>query len=85
MKLPISQPCALRGLRLPMTLSWRRLRRCGAPWWHNRMLQDYGLALGLALAFASLGGTAVVIFFVGQAVLRCTASRSSRMCTTMGL
>lgn len=56
-----------QGLRNAWNVERSRLRRCETRWWQNRMLQDYGLALGLALAFASLGGTAVV-FFVGQAV-----------------
>ena len=56
----------MQGVRNAWNVERSRLRRCRAPWWRNRMLQDYGLAVGLALASASLGGTAFV-FFVGQA------------------
>ena len=57
----------LQGLRNAWTVERARLRRSGEPWWHNRMLQDYGLATGLALAFAILGWEALVLF-VGQAL-----------------
>ena len=57
----------LHGLRNAWRVETSRLRREGGPWWRNRMLQDYGLALGLAGAFASLGAPALLLF-VGQAV-----------------
>jgi alkane 1-monooxygenase len=56
-----------QGLRNAWRVESSRLRRCGEPWWHNRMLQDYGLALALVLGFAMLGGTALILF-IGQAV-----------------
>ncbi len=56
------------GLRNAWTVESARLRRRGAAWWHNRVLQDYALALGLAVVFyVSFGSTALVLF-VGQAV-----------------
>ena len=56
------------GLRNAWTVESARLRRRGAGWWHNRVLQDYALALGLAVVFyVSFGSTALVLF-VGQAV-----------------
>ncbi len=56
-----------QGLRNAWNVERSRLRRCAKPWWHNRMLHDYGVALGFVLASAILGGT-VLVLFVGQAV-----------------
>ena len=57
----------LHGLRNAWRVERARLRREGGPWWHNRVVQDYALALGLTFAFASLGRDALLLF-VGQAV-----------------
>lgn len=57
----------LQGLRNAWTVERARLRRSGEPWWANRMLQDYGLSAGIALAFAILGWEALALF-VGQAL-----------------
>ena len=58
----------LHGLRNAWSVERARIRRCRLPWWHNRMLQDYAVALGLALAFFASYGSAGLILFVGQAV-----------------
>jgi alkane 1-monooxygenase len=58
----------LQGLRNAWTVERARIRRCRLPWWHNRMLQDYALALGLAVVFFASCGSAGLILFVGQAV-----------------
>jgi alkane 1-monooxygenase len=58
----------LHGLGNAWIVESARLRRSRAGWWHNRVLQDYALALGLAVVLSvSFGGTALVLF-VGQAV-----------------
>jgi alkane 1-monooxygenase len=58
----------LHGLRNAWTVESARLGRSRAGWWHNRVLQDYALALGLAVVFyVSFGSTALVLF-AGQAV-----------------
>ena len=49
------------------TVETSRLRRLRAKWWRNRMLQDYGAALGLSAAFFMMGPNALILF-VGQAV-----------------
>lgn len=55
----------LRGLRNAWTIEKVQLRRCGADWWQNRVLQDYALALGLAFAFfARFGGVALILFVI---------------------
>jgi alkane 1-monooxygenase len=58
----------LQGLRNAWTVETARLRRCGFSWWHNQVLQDYALALALALLFFASFGLAGFILFVGQAV-----------------
>lgn len=57
----------MQGLRNAWSVEARRVRRCGIRWWHNKMLQDYALALMLLGLFATLGWGALA-FFVGQAV-----------------
>jgi len=58
----------LHGLRNAWTVESTRLRRAGAGWWQNRVLQDHSLGLGLAIAFLAVFGSAGLILFVGQAV-----------------
>ncbi|MBI4292139.1 MAG: alkane 1-monooxygenase [Betaproteobacteria bacterium] len=58
----------LQGLRNAWTVERTRLRRCRVGWWHNRMLQDYAMALGLLLVFFASFGSAGLILFAGQAV-----------------
>ena len=58
----------VQGLRNAWRVESSRLRRRGDAWWHNRMLQDYALALGLVLVFATFGGGIVLVLFAGQAV-----------------
>jgi alkane 1-monooxygenase len=58
----------LHGLRNAWTVESARLRRSRAGWWHNRLLQDYALALGLSVAFYASFGSAALVLFVGQAV-----------------
>lgn len=58
----------LHGLQNALSVESSRLRRSGVGIWHNRMLQDYVLALGLIVAcYVSIGSTALILF-VGQAV-----------------
>ncbi|MBE0623913.1 MAG: fatty acid desaturase [Burkholderiales bacterium] len=57
----------LHGLRNAWTVESARMRRCRVGWWHNRMIQDYALALVLALAFFASFGSAGLILFIGQA------------------
>ncbi len=57
----------LQGLRNAWAVEAARLGRTGRHWWENRVLQDYALALGLAIAMASWAMSALV-FFIGQAV-----------------
>lgn len=58
----------LHGLRNAWTVETVRLRRRRAGWWHNRVLQDYALMLGLVVVFFGVFGSAGVILFIGQAV-----------------
>lgn len=58
----------LHGLRNAWTVERARLRRCRVGWWHNRVLQDYALALGLVGMFFASFGSNGLIFFAGQAV-----------------
>ncbi|HYS84563.1 MAG TPA: hypothetical protein VEN78_06135, partial [Bradyrhizobium sp.] len=58
----------LHGLRNGWTIERGRLRRCGVGWWHNRVLQDYALALGLGIVFFASFGCAGLAIFAGQAV-----------------
>ena len=58
----------LHGLRNAWTVEGARLRRSRAGWWHNRVLQDYALALGLTVVFYVSFGSTALILFVGQAV-----------------
>jgi alkane 1-monooxygenase len=56
------------GLRNAWTVESARLRRRGVGWWHNRVLQDYALALSLAVvSYGSFGSTGLILF-IGQAV-----------------
>lgn len=58
----------LHGLQNAWSVEESRLRRGEAGIWSNRVLQDYALALGLAVVFyVSFGGTALILF-LGQAV-----------------
>ena len=57
----------LGGVRNAWTVEKARMRRCRLGWWHNRMLQDYALALGLVLVFFASFGSAGLILFTGQA------------------
>src|SRR5581483_8181607 len=57
----------LKGLRNAWAVERARLRRNRAAWWHNQVLQDYALAAGLAMAAATFGSTALLLF-IGQAV-----------------
>jgi len=59
----------LHGLRNAWTVESARLRRTGGGWWHNRVLQDHALGLGLVIAFFAAFGSTGLILFVGQAVL----------------
>lgn len=59
----------LHGLRNAWVVESTRLRRAGAGWWHNRMLQDHALGLGMAIAFFAAFGSAGLILFIGQAVI----------------
>ena len=58
----------LHGLRNAWTVEGARLRRSRAGRWHNRVLQDYALALGLTVVFYVSFGSTALILFVGQAV-----------------
>jgi alkane 1-monooxygenase len=58
----------LHGLRNAWTVERGRLGRRGAGWWHNRVLQDYALALGLVIVFFVNFGSTGLILFIGQAV-----------------
>ncbi len=58
----------VQGLRNAWTVESDRLRRTGEARWHNEVLQDYALALGLAVAFLAVYGAAGLMLFVGQAV-----------------
>lgn len=58
----------LQGLQNAWAVETARLRRCGLRWWHNQVLQNYALALGLALLFFASFGVAGFILFVGQAL-----------------
>ena len=58
----------LQGLRNAWIVETARLRRTRAGWWHNQVLQDYALGLGLAFAFFANLGSAALLLFVGQAV-----------------
>lgn len=58
----------LQGLRNAWTVETARLRRSRSPWWHNQVLQDYALGVGVTfIIFASLGSTALLLF-ISQAV-----------------
>jgi len=57
-----------QGVRNAWTVEKARLRRAGAGWWHNRVLQDQALGLGLVLTFFAAFGSAGLILFIGQAV-----------------
>jgi alkane 1-monooxygenase len=57
----------IQGWRNARRTERGRLSRSGAPWWQNRMLQDYGLALALLALFSTLGAKAILLF-AGQAL-----------------
>jgi len=58
----------LLGLRNAWTVETARLRRCRLALWHNQVLQDYTLAVALALLFFAGFGSAGFVLFIGQAV-----------------
>lgn len=58
----------LHGLRNAWTAERARLRRVGAGWWHNRVIQDHALGIGLAVAFFAAFRSRGLVLFVGQAV-----------------
>jgi len=58
----------LKGLGNAWSVETARLRRTRLPLWHNRVLQDYALAVGLAIMFVGSFGLPGLIVFIGQAV-----------------
>lgn len=56
------------GLRNAWAVERARLRRSAAPWWHNRMLQDYTLASGITVVIAANLGPTALLLFIGQAL-----------------
>jgi len=58
----------LHSLRNAWNVETTRLRRAGAGWWHNRVLQDHVLGLALLIAFFAGFGTTGLVLFIGQAV-----------------
>ncbi len=58
----------LHGLRNAWGIEAARVRREQRSFWHNRVVQDYGSALLLAVAVAAALGWPALVLFVGQAV-----------------
>jgi alkane 1-monooxygenase len=59
----------VRALRTAWRVEQTRVRRTRLGWWHNKVLQDYALALASAATFVAFFGGAGLILFLGQAVI----------------
>ncbi len=58
----------IQALRNVWIVERARLRRSGGGWWRNRLLQDYGMGVGLLCAVYAIWGGIGLLLFMGQAI-----------------